>query len=505
MIKEFLPKIRKALWAAFLVSLPVTNFPYFPAAMGGSKVSVRPLLIYPLFLLILLIIPTLWKRKLPRVWLPFLVFVLLAIVSSLLPVFSGVVSEMSEVTLNSRLIRTLFTLFLAGGIYLVVSLMPLKEEDLDFTLKWLYVGLTISLIWGSLQLIYVLDLIPNWFSIMKSIQRHITISRGNSGRLIGLTQEPSWFADQLAALYLPWIYSAVLGNRSVFKRITKWLTVEIILFAWIGVILVFTLSRSGYLTAAAVLGIGFIFFRRKLPRSNESTQSAGLIGRTWGIIQALPGFVKILISAVLIIVVLGGAGYFASRGNSYISHMWDYWRVTSGEFQFLGGKSLNGYIRYIGFGPRFLYWETAYNIFIAYPFFGVGLGNFTFYFQDFIPSQQLGYMPEILRILVPDKPSIITAKNYIARLLAETGLFGTTAYISFLIVIAGEGLYIWLSKDQNQKFWGAGILLGMIAFLMNTFSYDSFAIPNPRIVFGLATAAFQIFRQNEFNKKEISS
>ncbi len=120
MTKELLQKARKVLWAAFLVSLPVTNFPYFPTAMGGSRVSVRPLLIYPLFFLVLLILPTLWKRKLPRVWLPFLVFILLALFSSLIPVFSGVVSELSEVTVNSRLIRTLFTLFLAGGIYLVI-------------------------------------------------------------------------------------------------------------------------------------------------------------------------------------------------------------------------------------------------------------------------------------------------------------------------------------------------------------------------------------------------
>ena len=74
MIREILPKAQKILWAAFLISLPVTNFPYFPSALGGSKVSVRPLLIYPLFLLILFILPVLWKRKLPRAFLPFLVF-----------------------------------------------------------------------------------------------------------------------------------------------------------------------------------------------------------------------------------------------------------------------------------------------------------------------------------------------------------------------------------------------------------------------------------------------
>lgn len=185
MIKEIFRKATRVLWAVFLVSLPVTNFPYFPAALGGSKVSVRPLLLYPLILLVLLILPTLWKRKLPRAWLPFLVFFLLVLISSFIPIFSGVVTEISEVTVVSRLIRTLVTLFLAGAIYLVVSVTPINENDLDFTLKWLYIGLIISLIWGTLQLIYVLDLIPNWFRTMKNFQRYISVSRGTKDRLMG--------------------------------------------------------------------------------------------------------------------------------------------------------------------------------------------------------------------------------------------------------------------------------------------------------------------------------
>ena len=81
--------------------------------------------------------------------------------------------------------------------------------------------------------------------------------------------------------------------------------------------------------------------------------------------------------------------------------------------------------------PAFYTGKQPIIFFKAYPLFGVGLGNYTIYFQDFLPAQQVGYMPEILRILVPDKPSIITAKNYFARLMAETGLFGTAAILVF--------------------------------------------------------------------------
>ena len=237
---------------------------------------------------------------------------------------------------------------------------------------------------------------------------------------------------------------------------------------------------------------GVIIFRPRKTHIQSENNTAGYFGKIIQSFNRLPGFVRVLLPGILLVFVLGAVIYIAGLRHSYISPMWEYWWRSSTEFATLGPKTLSGYIRYIGFGPRFLYWETAYNIFKAYPFFGVGLGNYTIYFQDFLPAQQIGYMPEILRILVPDKPSIITTKNYFARLLAETGLFGT-AYITFLIVITGQGLYIWLSKEKNQKFWGGGSLLAMIAFMVNTFSYDSFAIPNPWIVFGLAQLLFRSF------------
>jgi hypothetical protein len=54
-----------------------------------------------------------------------------------------------------------------------------------------------------------------------------------------------------------------------------------------------------------------------------------------------------------------------------------------------------------------------------------------------------------------------------------------------------------MSKDPEKKYWGAGALLAVIAFLVDSFSYDSLAIPNPWVVFGLITAAFTVYsKQN---------
>lgn len=228
-LQTALQKLKYFLWVIFLVSLPVTNFRYFPGNIGGTKIQVRPLLIIPMLGLLLLLLPDLWKRKMPRFFQPLLVFVFLALISSTLPFVAGYSSQLSEATLSSRLLRTMITLLMGLAIYITVSLTPTSKQDLDFTLKWLYAGLALAIFWGSLQMIYVLDIFPGWYVFMSQIQAHITINVGSPDRVMGLTLEPSWFADQISALWLPWVLAASVQNRTVFKKRWGWITIEKIL------------------------------------------------------------------------------------------------------------------------------------------------------------------------------------------------------------------------------------------------------------------------------------
>jgi hypothetical protein len=125
----------------------------------------------------------------------------------------------------------------------------------------------------------------------------------------------------------------------------------------------------------------------------------------------------------------------------------------------------------------------------------VGLGNFGFYFDEMLPDRPLGYMPEVLRIITPEagRNRLITAKVFYVRLLAETGLVGTAAFFAFLVAIFGCALYLWLSPDKETKYWGRAGLLGVVAFLTAALSYDSFALPNMWIVFGLITSSAWIY------------
>jgi O-antigen ligase len=364
---------------------------------------------------------------------------------------------------------------------------------MDFTLKWLYAGLILAILWGSLQMIYVLELIPGYYKPFTHLQVHISSNVGTPDRIMGLTLEPSWFADQISALWLPWVLPAAVQNRTVYKKRWGWITIEKILLVWMLVNLVFTLSRAGLVVGMVVVGAGLVFFRVQSHSNSSFRKTTGRLGRLNVLYHKIPRPIRIAVFSTVGTLAAGYLIYKVGMSNPYIKRMWLYWARYSTRVDTVGPRSLGGFFRYIGFGPRFVYWETAFRIFQKNPFFGVGLGNYTLHFLDSMPSIQVGFMPEILTRIVPSSARIITAKNYFLRLLAETGLIGTGAYLSFVISLALGSWHLWTSRDRDLKFWGAGGLLSVLAFLVDSFSYDSLAIPNPWVVFGLITAAYQIY------------
>jgi hypothetical protein len=136
-------KFIRVLWALLFLTLPVTSFPVFPGGLGG-KTLVRPLSLYPLILLILLIsLPRLLKKPLPRTFLPFFAFVIAALISSTLA-FSSELDALRDVTMFSRFARNMVTLGIGGAFFITIALIHDNWKDLNFSLKWLYIGSTRS-------------------------------------------------------------------------------------------------------------------------------------------------------------------------------------------------------------------------------------------------------------------------------------------------------------------------------------------------------------------------
>lgn len=465
-------KIIKICWAFLFLALPITSFPFFPADFGG-RTLVRPLSVFPLLILFLIFtLPSLFRKPLPRTLLPLFAFAVLALISSFAALFFEVESYRG-VTSISRMLRNLITLGMGITFFLTVSLLPQKWEDLEFSLKWLYAGFAIALFWGTLQIIYVVHFVGRYYKLLNLIQSYISTRRLFTTRISGLTYEPKWFAEQICFLLLPWLIGSVISQRSVFRWRYKWITIEFFLLIWASLVIVFTFSRTGMLILAVLIFLGYFLFRTKVSKSEEKKKNPSRFQKNW---------IR-LVEAAMIVLVFLGAVYFAGSQNPYFSRLWRYWTEAR--------KRNRTYLQFIAFEQRFVYWQTAIRIFETNPLLGVGLGNYAFYFEENLPNRPWHQQVEIMRQIMPGegRDRLITPKNLFARLIAETGLAGVAMFSIFLIAVIGCVLYLVFSPSFEQNYWGLSGILALIVFAFVVFSFDSFALPNMWIVFGLVTSA----------------
>jgi O-antigen ligase len=471
--KTWAARIRRGLWAAFLVSLPVTSFPFVPGVLGG-KSTVQPLAIYPLIGLFLVLLPRLYKMRLPRAFLPLAVFGLVALISGALALTLGI-PAFRDVTVFDRVVRNGMTLAIGVGFYAVVALMPEDRDELRFTVRWLLIGFALALAWATLQAVYVMP--PNspvmrkYFDFLNDLQHFVSVRNLQRRRVSGMAYEPSWFAEQICILWLPWLLAAVFRRRSAFGWRFRGVQVEDVLLVWGVGILILTYSRGGVVILFVLLGLSFLGWRMKNPGGERKRGGwkKGLVagGVLGGLLVAVVG--------------LGSQ-------NQYFSRIWRFWAET-GE----GGN----YWAYIAFGQRFVFWEAGLEIFEEYPAFGVGMGNYALVFEEVLPNVPLYRYPEVLELITPEKKNVVllTPKNLYVRLLAETGLVGMAVFVGFLGVILAEAGRLWVAADEEEQFWGRAGVLGFVAACLVGFSTDSFAMPNMWVLFGLVTAAGRVFRQ----------
>lgn len=467
--------VRKWAWVLFLVALPLTSFPYFPPGLGG-KFLVRPLSLYPLLvLLIFVVVPHLLRRPVPRTFQTILPFVFVATFSSVLALLSGINSNFG-VSVPQRLLRALITLGIGLAFYFTVALTPQSRDDLKTTLRWLYLGFAIALLWGSLQAVYVVRFSPAYFDWISRVQGYLTMRHLFTNRISGLTFEPKWFAEQISFLLMPWLFAAVTRNYTVFRWRWGRLTVEALLLVWSTIVLTFTFSRAGLLLLFVQLGLAFLLVGGQVV--NDLSPRLSRVQRRLGAL------------ALALVGMLGLAGFIflAGANNGFFARMWNYW--TSDQ-----RAGLREYFDYVGFGPRLMYGVTAYRIYEQHPVLGVGLGNYAFYFEDLLPDRSLAASPEILRMISMNvtRYQLVTPKNLYLRILAETGLLGLGTFLVFPVAVLGCALYLISAPDPEQRYWGLAGVFGLLSFGLASMTYDSFAIPNMWIVFGLITSSAWLF------------
>ncbi|MEW6093992.1 MAG: O-antigen ligase family protein, partial [Chloroflexota bacterium] len=459
--------VERFLWAAVLVALPVTSFRFLPF-FGDAQV--RPLSFVPASLLFLLVLWRSFRERKLVFWTPslllLLVFALIAVVST---AWGALLSppDLHNHTYLARSLRAWITFFV-GLLFLLVSISQARgEDDLKFTFKWLYIGLVGHVAVSLLQLveIHITSVIfenAPLGNVVDAFQKTIMMAGiSPNKRISGLTLEPSWLAAQIAVLYLPWVVGSLLTGYRLFKR----RFVTLLLFLGLLVFALLTYSRSGF--AVIILAsflTAWITRRGWIPNVKIWFHSPFGQSDTYHPRRTLNIALRLLV-VVVILTGLASLGV-ALSANNYFAVLWK-----------SDSTGLIDYFVDIYAGPRLAYAFAGWNVFTQHPWFGVGLGGAGLYLHAAMPNWAHFNISEVSQIFSSDYMGYPNVKNLFVRLLAETGIAGCWAFLSFYLLMLGKTLKALKSREKVLMFMGSTGLFSFIAILAIGFSLDAFAMP----------------------------
>ena len=470
-----LDKLARILWAAVLVSLPVTSFRYFPA---GDSTYVRPLSLYPLALLLPLLLIQLLRRKttfpLAGSWTPFVAMVLVIAATSLVGVLIGPPPLRGE-TVVGRELRAWVTLLMGMGFFAAAAWMNRDIDELRFSLQWLFAGFVLDVLWSGLQgatfYLHILPkpLVTHWqraFSMRELIR---------TNRISGLAYEPSWLAGEISTIYLPWLFAWLLTQQRMSRL--KWL--EPALLAAAVLLLLATFSRGGLATVAATTVLTLLLMGRRQ------------IGVAWnwfisGFRRGRAIIWRVGLVVVIVVAAAGAVAFLARKG--YIARLWNSRAETLTDFLIQNSA-----------GSRAAYMVGALAAYDEHPWTGVGLGASGFYIYSHLPDWALTTVPDIARQLDPESNLYPNPKNLYVRLLAETGLIGFVLFLAFQFSLLGDALIAFKQGAAWGQYLGIAAVFTWIALVFYNVTQDSLAIPNLWInlgmLVGLSGAALSLGQQ----------
>ena len=201
-------------WAGVILLLPITSLPLLSRWAGDALVA--PASFLPLCWLAFWFIFYLLKHgTLPRETIPFLLFASIAVISCAYAIFLPSPSFRGETVVSAEF-KAILTLAIAGAFYFLSSSWLLNSPNKwTYTLKLIDIGGVIMLSWALLQGIFIYFFHGEFPEIITRFQMLISIQSVMYLRMNGFAFEPSWLAQQLNLLYLPFWLAATISGFSV--------------------------------------------------------------------------------------------------------------------------------------------------------------------------------------------------------------------------------------------------------------------------------------------------
>lgn len=479
------------LWGAALVLVPITSLPLLRDVIG--PVTVVPLSMVPVALLVLVwLIPNLVRGGLlPKPAVPLAAFLLVALAASATATFLDIRPILGQDMLG-REARGLVTLLAGFAFYLVAATLPQSEGDLSASLRWIYAGGIVLLVYSSIQAWFVLSNATEIPATLREFHRMLVMRDPSADRVSGFAFEPSWLADQLVLLYIPLWLASTLRGYSVFSPKRKRLSPEAGLLLWGVGILFLSSSRIGLLAFLFVIGVVGVYgsFRLSQAWAERAWRAQGRKAS----VGSPPALYRVVLMIVLVAVIAAALLSMVSLGAQLDPRLARLFTTTYGDLIAGQGGGLYELANRLAYAERVMYWTTAYRAFSLHPILGVGLGNAGFFFRETLPAVGTS-LPEMIRIL-NGSPEFPNAKSLWFRLLGETGILGFLCFVTWIIIVF-LGARALAGKHQGvMGVLGLAGMLALGALLVEGFSLDTFALPQLWLIPGLVTAALALTAAN---------
>jgi O-antigen ligase len=180
--------------------------------------------------------------------------------------------------------------------------------------------------------------------------------------------------------------------------------------------------------------------------------------------------IRFIIILLAVALVFGSITFLA--GQKYVSRLWT-----------VNANSISDYFVKTSAGGRFTYLWAEWQLFVAHPVLGTGLGSSGLYLYQYFPDWALYNNPEITQHLSPTSSLYPNSKNLYLRLLAETGIIGFSIFMAFLSGILAKIGYFLLRPQY--KLAGIAGLFSFVAVVTYYLMQDSFAMAELWINFGI--------------------